>query len=164
MKTDNLVHARVIDAINDGEDLAAFFNDLLRNWRTGSNLIGPAVYMLAHCFVVARDGGFAVGQPDTSVSSFLSASQTRMLFDLNLSLNSNPVLAGEQLSGLVAAINFARNSGCTWSIPDQPQKAPIAVSIVSMVERVTKTELERDSKGLITASKQTESDAAQCYS
>jgi hypothetical protein len=155
----NLVHARVIDAITDGEDLAAFFNDLFKHRKTCSDLIWPAITVLADCYLMARDRGLAVGQPDESVSAFLGASRNRMLFDLSKNINSDFELAVKQLSGLVQAINVARNSGCTWHIPDQPQQAPVPVAIVSMVDRVTSTEVMRDGKGSITGSKQTERDA-----
>lgn len=157
----NLVHACVVEALNCGEDMAAFFSDLLQNRHANNQLIGPAVFMLTSCYVLAREKGFIVCPPEDPMVDFLGASQNRILFDLTKSLNANPVLAGDQLSGLVGGINCARRAGCTWHIPDQPEQAPIPVEIVGMVDRVTRTEVMRDSKGVITGSKQTESDSIQ---
>lgn len=159
MSYDSLVHTRVIEALNNREDLAAFFNDLFQNQRTMAQSIGPAVAMLVHCFVVAREGRFPVGTPDASLAGFLGFSENKMLYELYKNINSNSDVASRQLSGLVHAINFASSSGCTWHALDQPQQAPVPVSIVSMVERVTKTEIARSANGLVTGSRQTECDA-----
>lgn len=159
MNLANFVEIRVIEAINSGEDLAAFFNDLFKNRATCNELIGPAVSMLTRCYVLARNNGVNFGGFDESVREFFGFSENRMLFDLMKTLNTDPVLAGSLLSGLVAFINVARKSGHTWHIPDRPQNSPVPVVIVSMVDRVTNTEVVRDGKGAITGSKQTESDA-----
>lgn len=156
--TQNIVHARVIEAINDREDLAAIFNDLLTHRRACGDLIGPALYALASCYQVARDGGCDVAQCDASMAPFMAGSLNRMLFELMRNLNADIDAACRQISALLSAVTSARNAGNVWSIPSQPQQV-IPVQVVGMPERVTKTELFRDKNGLASGSQHIERDA-----
>ncbi len=155
MTTDNTINLRVIDAINDGEDLAIFFNDLFQNRQTCQRMIGPALSMLAKCFVVARENGYPV-RDDASMGDFLKSNVSRICFDLEKSVNSNPELAGAQISSIVASINAARSNGCRWSMPEQRAAQPIPVTVVEMPKRTTTTSVVRGQGGNIVGSTTTE--------
>lgn len=146
MNSEQNTQTRLVDAINGGEDLAGLLNSLFLRRHQFPQLIGAAVSMLAHCFIAARDGGSVVTQSDTSMGVFLSGNLTRLLFDLNLSVNGDGDLASRQISSMVSAINSARETRTTWIISPQPEVSPVPVAVVSMVNRETKTEVLRDGK------------------
>jgi len=154
----SVVDSAVLEVLNSGEDIASFFNGLFSRMATCSEIIFPAVTRLVQCFVSARDGAQKVGDFDESLKSFLGASQSRILLEMHGSINADPVLAGHQLSGLIQSINLARESGCRWYLTEPPIVAAVPVSVVSMIERVTKTEVLRDKEGVIVGSRQLEND------
>ena len=156
MTTENTIYARVIDAINDGEDLAAFFNDLFLHRQGCSHMIFPALAMLTKCFVVARENGFSVNQDDPSLGKFLNQDVGRMLFDLEKSVNTNPTLCAYQVTGIVASINKARSNGYRWSLPEKSSPPPIPVTVVGMPKSTKTTSVVRGSGGAIVGATQTE--------
>jgi hypothetical protein len=143
----NTVQARVIEAINDGTDLAVLFTDLLNQRQFHADMTGQSIGILARAYLAARDGGVDVTQADPAMNDFMASSVNKMLFELQQSVNANIELAAKQLSALVTSIGHARRSGVVWSMPVQPA-APMPVYIAGMVGRVTTTEVNRDPKSM----------------
>ncbi len=156
MKPEYSISARVMNAINDGEDLAAFFNDLFVNREACRLMIGPAVASLAQHFIGARENGFSVIQDDSPLGKFLNQDLGRMLFDLEKSVNTNPTLFSDQMTGLVASINNARRNGVRWSLPEESSPQPIPVTVVGMPKSTKTTSVVRGSGGAIVGATQTE--------
>jgi hypothetical protein len=156
MTTEYSTSARVINAINDGEDLAAFFNDLFINRQGCSHMIGPALGILTQCFVAARDNGLPLTEGDSTLARFLSQDLGRMLFDLEKSANTNSTLCGDQLTGLIASINNARRSGYTWSLPEKSSPPPMPVTVVGMPKSTKTISVVRGASGSVVGSTQTE--------
>lgn len=156
MKTKYPISTRVVNAINDGEDLAAFFNDLFVNRQRCGHMIGPALAMLTQCFIGAREGGFSVIQDDSPLGKFLNQDLERMLFDLEKSANTNSTLCADHVTGMIASINNARKNGLRWSLPEESSPPPIPVTVVGMPKRTKTTSVVRGSSGSIIGSTQTE--------
>jgi hypothetical protein len=154
----NIVHTRIIEAVNHGEDLAALLNDLFQNRSACHELIYPSLYSLTQCFQIARDRGQNVTQPNEAMNEFLTWSLERQMLELVKNINCNGPLASQQISAIVGAVNTARATGTTWHTPDQP---PAAVQVVSLPARVTHTDIQRDPKTKqIVSSTQREADVA----
>lgn len=153
MKQVSVINERVVEAINSGEDLAAFFNDLFKC----RQMLGEALSHLTSCFIAAREKGLVVIEEDTPVTQFLKGSKNRILFELTKSANTDPVLIANQVTGLIASINAARKNGGIWSIPESPEKEPTPVTVVSMPKRTLTTSVVRGATGNIVGSTQTES-------
>ena len=160
MHPNTIINTRVLGAINQGEDLAELLNGLSRTHAKCRDLFGPAIAMITHCYLVARDGGHIASEPDQALAEFLSGSLARMLFELTVSVNTDGELASRQISAMVSAINACRQAGCKWTVPEY-HPAPIPVAVLSLPERVTSTEIRRDLKtNTITGSMQIETDKA----
>ena len=147
MNSNHTVHARILEAINQGEDLAELLNGLFRTHDKCQNLLAPALYMLSHCYQAARDAGQAERQADPAIVEFMSGSLERILFDLNVSVNTDPSLVSRQLSAMVISINAYRQAGFRWTAP-VVSPAPVPVSVVEMPVFVTTTEVKRNPKTL----------------
>ena len=156
MKTEYSIADRVINAINDQEDLAAFFKDLFVHRQGCGHMIGPALGALTQCYIGARENGFSAVQDDSPLGKFLRQDLGRMLFDLEKSANTDPALCGTQLTGMIASINAARRGGLTWSLPKESSPPPIPVTVVGMPKSTKTTSLVRSSGGAIVGATQTE--------
>lgn len=154
-----IVHVRILEAINQGEDLAELLNGLFRNEARCRDMLGPALGTLSDCYRAARDAGHIQIQTDPELNEFMAGTLERILFELNISVNTNTPLASRQITALVAAINTCRKAGFRWFTPTQ-STPPTPVSVVEMPRRITTTEVKRDPKtNAITGSVQTEMDS-----
>ena len=139
----DVIHARILEAVNQGEDLIAFFSGLTLNHRKCPHFLGPAVYMLSNCYRAARDAGFAVQQTDPAMVEFMASGRDRMLYELTWSINTNGNLAADQLFAMICSFYACKRAGFTWSFVTQ-SPTPVAVSIVKMPNLITTTEVKRD--------------------
>ena len=150
----------MLEAVNQGEDLAELLNSLFRTHAQCQTLLSPAIVMLTRCYQAARDTGQVADQPDAELDKFMTGSFERMLFELNVSINSDCALASRQLGALIFAVDAFREAGFRWSVIARSQP-PMPVTVVEMPLRVTTTEVKRDPKtNAVTGSVQTEMDSA----
>lgn len=161
MDPQHTTNTRMLEAVNQGENLADLLNSLFRTHDKCQNLLSPAIVMLTRCYQAARDTGQIANQPDAELDKFMAGSFERILFELNVSINSDCALASRQLGALVFALNAFREAGFRWSVTARSQP-PIPVAVVEMPARVTTSEVRRDpSTNSITGSVQTEKDSSK---
>lgn len=155
-------HESALEAIGSGGNLAEFITRLLSTRACLPDVLGAAIGAMLACLQAARNAGAAIDFGGVFPAEMLERSMSRIHVDLLQAMNSNDVLAqGEQLSFLVTAVHHLREKGFTWSIPVKPF-GPHAIAIVSMPERVTSVNFQRDPASLeIYGSTQIERDAVR---
>lgn len=171
---EQLGYDRMLEAINGGEDIAAFINDLAKSRSRNPELFGGAISCLIVIYHSGRDhGGVIPETPDPEQSRILKCSQVEACFTLTRTLNSGEIdVLNRQLSALIAAVNQMRKH---WHWPvsrvqdtkpevidvrvvSMPPSAPAKVEVLSMPTRTTTISVQRDKTGKAVGAIHTETD------
>ena len=149
-----------IGVINSGGDLAEFMNNLLQSRKALPDLLGAAIGVLIDCYDSARKAGIVADLGGAFSQALADRPTSRIGLDVLRCMNGTDADAvSEQLSFLATAVHRLREAGLRWSLPAKAAAAPIAVAVVSMPERVTSVNIERDPVSLsIVGSTQIERD------
>lgn len=150
-----------IGVINSGGDLAEFMNNLLQSRKALPDLLGAAIGVLIDCYDSARKAGIVADLGGAFSQALADRPTSRIGLDVLQCMNGTDADAvSEQLSFLATAVHRLREAGFRWSLPAKSAApAPLAVAVVSMPERVTSVNIERDPVSLsIVGSTQIERD------
>lgn len=151
-KFHTLGYLRMIEAINAGENVPRLLLRLFKDKRkpVGAALLSGALCGLLATYSAARSAGYKAVCTDPAIKEFMSGSDDRISFDLTQALNTSDLelqsAAGEYLIALSLFCAGLKGKVSVTPVQAQvaPAAAPIAVQIVGMPERVTETQVSRD--------------------
>jgi len=155
-----LGYRRFIEAHRRGEDLVKLLNDLLatRHQGGGAEVLSGALSALMASYDALVAAGCRIHcANDDRVDALLAGPPTARAVALSLALNAADGAAASQLlSGIVQAVQALRGY-VDWR--DAPDPQPLAVRVVGMPDRITRTRIERDDAGRIATTQHIEFDA-----
>jgi hypothetical protein len=170
-------YQRTLEAVNAGEDLAAFINVLISNIHRTMPLLTDALSCLVGCHESARRAGhFATPSLDPEIRQLLAKSGTTICFELTLALSGNDgKRTSKMISGLLESVNELRRKmhwpdtrqTATSTLIDvrvvamPPSDAPevVSVKVIEMPKRIRTVSLICDEAGEAVGSTHVEVDA-----
>jgi hypothetical protein len=165
---------RMIEAINNGDNLIGVLNDLVstRSNSVGADIYGGAISCLVSTFCAMRKAGVKFQSEDPKVREFLSTSDTQIWIDITRGINGGDSKAAwRSLSVMCDVVTQLRGTMAPqWTnaagpmaareatAPAVPVEQILKVEVVSMPARAGGTVITRDSANKITGSAYHETD------